>query len=78
MNLSKLKIDDYVVVLDGTVAKVIDISQTDTGFHLYFDREIIGEKNYTSTDWFYTKKGLWGYRPGVGNDIVKILEVKDG
>lgn len=73
MDLSKLKINDYVLFLDGTVAKVIGISQDGT-FHIYFNKMIRGDNDTAKNNWFYTKDGLWGYRPGVGNDIIKILE----
>jgi hypothetical protein len=77
MDLSKLKINDCVLFLDGTVAKVINISQNGMIFHIYFNKMIRGDDDTTSTtsnNWFYTKAGLWGYKPGVGNDIIKILE----
>lgn len=73
MNLSKLKTNDYVLFLDGTVARVVKISQECPNFNIYFDRKIRGDEAI-SNNWFYTKDGLWGYQPGMGNDIIKILE----
>ena len=77
MDLSKLKINDRVLFLDGTVAKVTRIHMTGDCFNLEFDRDVRGD--YSSRDgWCYTKAGLWGYKPGLGNDIIKILEEDDG
>ena len=73
MNLSKLKINDYVLFLDGTVAKVTRILRSAGNPEICFDREIKGQES-ESTHWFYTENGLWGNAPGVGNDIIKILE----
>lgn len=73
MDLSKLKTNDYILLLDGTVARVVKISRERPCPHLYFDREVKGEES-ASTNWFYTENGIWGHQPGVGNDIIKILE----
>ena len=73
MDLSKLKINDYVLFLDGTVARVIKISHERPNPHIYFDRKVKGQES-SSINWFYTWTGLWGHKPGVGNDIIKILE----
>ena len=73
MDLSKLKVNDYVLFLDGTVAKVIKISYERPNPHIHFDREVKGQES-ESTNWFYTEKGIWGHLPGIGNDIIKILE----
>lgn len=76
MDLSKLKTNDYVLFLDGTIARVTRILQTSPDFRrrIYFDREIRGDDDTALNNWFYTRNGLWGHEPGVGNDIIKILE----
>lgn len=73
MDLSKLKVNDYVLFLDGTIARVTRISREGPNPHLFFDREVKGKES-ASTNWFYTENGIWGHQPGVGNDIIKILE----
>lgn len=76
MNLSKLKVNDYVLFLDGTIARVTRILQTSFEFRcrIYFDRKIRGDDDTALDNWFYNRNGVWGHEPGVGNDIIKILE----
>lgn len=76
MDLSKLKINDYVLFQDGTIARVTRISLENPVPHLYFDKEVKGQES-ESNNWFYTQTGIWGHEPGVGNDIIKILESND-
>lgn len=75
MDLSKLKVNDYVLFLDETVARVTGILRERhcCNPYIHFDRKVKGQKS-KSTSWSYTEKGIWGYESGDGNDIIKILE----
>ena len=74
MNLSKLKTNDYVLFLDGTVARVTGIlRERHFNPYIHFDRKVKGQES-ESTAWSYTEEGIWGPKTGDGNDIIKILE----